>query len=273
MNDVARHYGSQGLVDRILAAVPATRQARFQLGAPDLYPFDQLHGRELLATKDHAERLAPRRGQSVLDIGSGIGGPARYLATTYGCHVEGIDLTPEFVEAATDLSALCRLADEVHFARADATSLPFDGESFDAAVCFYVGMNLPRKAAVVAEAFRVLRRGGRIVWTEAVLSGHGEPVYPLPWAQDRATSFLVGQSVLEAMFREAGFTVEDVIDETEAHVELARQRAASGATPTREQQEANAVVLGPDHVGRRRNYIQSLSEGSLASQVIVARAA
>ncbi|MER8863229.1 hypothetical protein NKI19_05840 [Mesorhizobium sp. M0751] len=98
MGNVTSHYGSEGsdgIVDRILAAIPDADPAG-KLAAAQLYPFDQFHGRELIATQEHAARLAPSPTDRILDIGSGIGGPARFLASTYGCEVDGIDLTPAF---------------------------------------------------------------------------------------------------------------------------------------------------------------------------------
>ncbi|MER9816603.1 class I SAM-dependent methyltransferase [Mesorhizobium sp. M0129] len=150
MSDVTSHYGSGGIVERILSAVPDARAG--SLAAKQLYPFDQLHGRELIATQEHAARLAPSAGDRVLDIGSGIGGPARFLAETYGCSVDGVDLTQAFVEASRRLTELCGLGDKVRFHEADATRLPFADDTFDAAICFYVGMNIADKAAVIGQA-------------------------------------------------------------------------------------------------------------------------
>jgi len=173
MSTVTSHYGSDGIVERILAAVPDANN----LTARQLYPFDQLHGRELIATQDHAARLAPSSSDRILDIGSGIGGPARFLADTYGCSVDGVDLTQAFVEASGRLTELCGLSNKVRFHEANATKLPFADNSFDAAICFYVGMNIADKAAVIGQAFRVLKPRGRLIWTEAVLAG-GDPLPP-----------------------------------------------------------------------------------------------
>ena len=265
MSTVTSHYGSDGIVERILAAVPDANN----LTARQLYPFDQLHGRELIATQDHAARLAPSSSDRILDIGSGIGGPARFLADTYGCSVDGVDLTQVFVEASGRLTELCGLSDKVRFHEANATKLPFADNSFDAAICFYVGMNIADKAAVIGEAFRVLRPAGRLIWTEAVLAG-GEPYYPLPWAVAPAASHLVDRTALQALFTDAGFRIDDLIDETGDHVELARKRASSGIVPSPAQQQANEIVLGPEFVQRRKNYIGSLSDGKLASLAIIA---
>ena len=100
------HYASVGIVDRILAAIPYSPDDGVKLAPTQLFPFDQLHGRELLATREHTARLNAAAGQHVLDIGSGIGGPARYIASTYGNNVTGVDLTADFVAYGTPMGTL-----------------------------------------------------------------------------------------------------------------------------------------------------------------------
>ncbi|WP_088652123.1 class I SAM-dependent methyltransferase [Marinibacterium profundimaris] len=269
---VQEHYASADIVERILAAVPWAATDGKPLAAEQLFPFDQLHGRELLATRDHAAKLNPARGAHLLDVGSGIGGPARYFASVFGCRVTGIDLTPQFVVAATELTRLAELADEVDFIEADAANMPFGAGIFDHAYCFYVGMNLPDRPAVLRECIRVLKPGATLLWTE-VTSNAGEPQYPLPWARDAAGSHVDASEELIGHFRDAGFDVLSVDDETDAHVELARRMKAAGAAPLTGQHQANEVLLGPDFVERRINYIRSLADGALASTVIRAKRA
>ena len=266
-NRVQDHYGATDIVERILAAVPWAKTDGTPLLAEQLFPFDQLHGRELLATRDHAAKLNPARGARLLDVGSGIGGPARYFATVFGCRVTGCDLTPQFVAAATELTRLTGLDDEADFVAADAADMPFEAETFDHGYCFYVGMNLPDRPAVLRECFRVLKPGATLLWTE-VTSRAGEPHYPLPWARDASGSHVDPVETLVRHFGDTGFEVLSVDDETQAHIELARQMKASGASPTADRHQANQVVLGPDFVERRVNYIRSLAEGALASTVI-----
>ena len=265
---VQQHYGSANIVARILAAVPWAPGGS-ALTAAQLYPFDQFHGRELAATQDHAVRLSPAPTAHILDIGSGIGGPARYLAATFRCRVSGIDLTPGFVAAATELTALCGLTDRVDFTQGDAASLPYADARFDHATCFYVGMNLPDKASVFAQACRVLKPGGRLIWTE-VSSGTGTPTYPLPWARQPEASQVEPRDGLVEKCRAAGFIVEDVIDETALQLDLAQKIRASGKQPSDGQNQANAVVLGADFAERRRNFIQSMGQGLIASTLILA---
>ncbi len=267
---VQEHYGAADITSKIFAAIPWNPDRDALLSAEQLYPFDQLHGRELLATRDHAARLDPQRDDHLLDVGSGIGGPARYFAATYGCRVTGIDVTPEFVAAARDLTSRCGLGDHVTFIETDAVATPAEDESFDHAYSFYVGMNLPDKLAILTEIFRLMKPGGRLIWTE-VTAGEGAPTYPLPWSDNAADSHVRTREDLLDHFTAAGFRIQAVEDETHAHLELAKKMKDSNRLPTPDQMQANQVVLGQDFVARRMNYIASLGEGTIASTLIEAR--
>lgn len=267
---VQEHYGNGDIVARILAAVPWSPDDGTALTAKQIFPFDQLHGRELLATQEHAARLHPAKEAHLLDIGSGVGGPARYFASIFGCRVTGIDLTPDFVLAAKEISTLCNLDDPLTFIEADATTVPFAPDTFDHAYSFYVGMNLADKPAVLSECLRVLKPGGRLLWTE-VTEAAGDPHYPLPWSRNVEGSHVQTRETLVDIFATVGFEVLSVEDEADAHLELAQQMKQSGKVPTVEQRQVNEVVLGADFAARRKNYIQSLAEGRIASTLIDAR--
>ncbi len=267
---VQDHYSAEDIVTRVLAAAQQPTADGPSLTADRLFPYDQLHGRELLATIDHAAKLNPAKDAHLLDAGSGIGGPARYFASVFGCRVTGIDLTPQFVVAATDLTRLAGLAGTVDFVEGDVAAMSFGSGTFDHAYCFYVGMNLPDKPAVLAECYRVLKPGGTLLWTE-VTAKAGDPNYPLPWARDPAGSHVGTGDTLVKQIGDAGFDIQSVEDETAKHLELAQRMKAAGKGPTADQLQANEVVLGPDFVERRKNYIKSLADGTLASTVIYGR--
>src|ERR1700691_3130102 len=93
---IARHYGNPGIAERALAALRAANGADAPVTPDALAPIDHFHGRGALATEQLVRRLDPQRGDRILDIGCGIGGPARWIASKHQVHVTGVDLTPEF---------------------------------------------------------------------------------------------------------------------------------------------------------------------------------
>src|SRR5262245_36571915 len=184
--DVARHYaGERDLVARARALLREAGKNLDRLTVDDLAGLDEFHIRGRDATHSLAARLALAGNEHVLDVGSGIGGPARRLATLHpGLDVTGIDLTPEFCRVANELSRLVGLAARVRFEPADATRLPFADAAFDVAWTQHVQMNIADKRAFYGEIARVLRPGGKFAFYD-ILQGPGGPVvYPAPWASD-----------------------------------------------------------------------------------------
>jgi ubiquinone/menaquinone biosynthesis C-methylase UbiE len=268
--DVVReHYASPDIIDRLLVAVAEAGYRTDKLAPEMLYPFDQLHGREIAATREHVERLRLKDGMQVLDVGCGIGGPARYVAATHDVTVTGIDVVPEFVATARDLTQRCGLDARVAFEEVNALAMPFPDESFDAALCLYVGMNIVEKAHLCREIRRVLKPGGRLVWSEVALGPIGPALFPLPWASVPADSYLIPPQVLRQTFVKAGFHVVDFVDETERFIQPGPGHTG-GAAPAA-QQVANQVVLGANFVERRQNFMRNMMEGRLVSILIEAQ--
>ena len=165
-NKVQDHYASEGIAARILAALRAAGGSEAGPITPDaLAPLDHFHGRGLKATKEMVALLEPLSGERILDIGGGIGGPARWTATHFGCHVTSLDLTPEFCRAAEELNAATGLSDRVRVVEGSATDLPFEDDGFDRAYSENVAMNIDDKRRFYAEALRGAspRRGVRIL--------------------------------------------------------------------------------------------------------------
>ncbi|GGF32673.1 type 11 methyltransferase [Youhaiella tibetensis] len=266
-NEVVFNYGDDAIIERIDAALTRAGHDPAHVKPDDLYPFDQLHGRQLAATREHVARLAPDLHMHVLDIGSGVGGPARYIATAIGARVTGIDLTPQFVATARELTRRCGLERRVEFVEGNAAHMPFAPETFDAAICLYVGMNIPDKPAVLAEAFRVLKPGARLLWSQ-VVAGQGTPHYPLPWARNAQASHAGPPDELRAALTGAGFEILEWVDETAALLPAGGAAPPPGADPS-----VNQLVMGADFVERRKDFMASLAEGALRSVVVLARKA
>ncbi|MBF9231768.1 methyltransferase domain-containing protein [Microvirga alba] len=269
-DDIQEHYASPDIVERVLTAVAQVGRPAEPLSAEMLYQFDQLHGREIVATREHVARLHLRSGMHVLDVGSGIGGPARYIAMTHDVLVTGIDVTPEFVVTARDLTRRCGLENRINFHEADALAMPFPNDSFDAALCLYVAMNIPDKGQLCREIYRVLRPGARLVWSEVALGPVGPARFPLPWASVPAANFLVPPQVLRQILAKTGFRVLNLIDESQRFIAAP---APAGLTFPSERPTANQIVMGNDFLKRRENLILNLMEGRLLSILIEAQKA
>ncbi|MFC5727591.1 MULTISPECIES: class I SAM-dependent methyltransferase [Nocardioides] len=216
MNQVSRFYtGPGGLVSGISSALDAAGLDRATLRPADLSPVDEFHIRGRAATLEIIEALNLTAGSHVLDLGSGLGGPARTLAELTGCTVTGVDLTSEFCEVATALSEWTGLADRTRFQVGDATATGLPDATADAALTVHVAMNISDKHALYAEAFRVLRPGGRFVVYDVLQGEGGDVQYPVPWAGDSSTSFLATPEDMRELLPAAGFEISSEVDSSD----------------------------------------------------------
>lgn len=213
---VARHYGNPGIAERALAALRAANGADAAINPDALAPIDHFHGRGVVATEELARRLDPQPGEHILDIGSGIGGPARWIATRCRVRVTGVDLTPEFCEAARALNAACGLAERVTIIEGSALDLPVPDAAFDRAYSQNVIMNIADKPRFYREAFRALKPGGVLALSNVCAGPGGPPYFPVPWATTGATSFLATPEETLADLRAAGFDIVDFRDTSNA---------------------------------------------------------
>lgn len=268
---VASHYARPDLEQTILDALAAAGTDIDRLRPVDLAPVDEFHLGWLPATEELGKALALAQGTRLLDIGSGIGGPARFFAERYRCRVTGIDLTEDYVRVAAALTERCGLADLVQFRQASALALPFAAGSFDAATLIHVGMNIADKATLFAEARRVLRPGGLFAVYEVTRGGEGEIAYPTPWAASAETSFVEPVEAYRERLAAAGFAIESECDRRAFVLGMA---ARMRARTSREGPPALGlhVVVGPGWRERARNMTAALEAGIIAPVEIIARA-
>ncbi|WP_235503570.1 class I SAM-dependent methyltransferase [Aeromicrobium sp. Root344] len=199
----------------ISSALDAAGIDRAALRPLDLAPVDEFHIRGRAATLEIVEALGLSASSHVLDLGSGLGGPARTLAEVTGCMVTGVDLTSEFCEVATALSEWTGLSDRTRFQVGDATDTGLPDGAVDAALTVHVAMNISDKHALYAEAFRVLRPGGRFVAYDVLQGEGGDVRYPVPWANDPSTSFLATPEDMRELLHEAGFEIISEVDSSD----------------------------------------------------------
>ena len=260
--EVARHYGKGGLLERILAALAQAGKDIDHLTIDDLAPVDEFHSRRRLATEELAGLLAPSPTDRVVDVGSGLGGPSRYLAATRSCRVSGVDLTPEFVETAKALTERAGLADRVDFRVGSALDIPFPDASFDCAWSQNVAMNIADRPRYYAEMHRVLRSGGRLA-IQDVAVGNGDPLrFPVMWADRPEISFLRTPEETKSLLVAAGFQIKEWVDNTEtALAEAAAERNRAASNPADPPILGIHVVVGPSFREKIRNAGQAMAEG------------
>ena len=255
-----RHYGGSGLVAKLDAALSEAGLASKRLSPIDLAPLDQFHARGLAATIELAEMAAVRSGERVIDIGSGLGGPSRYLAAKYDCRVFGVDLSPTFVEASTFLAERSGLADKVTYRCADAMVLPFEDRHFDLAWTQHVAMNIGNRAQLYGEVHRVLRPGGRFAIYD-IVAGETEPlIFPVPWSRGPETSFLLSPASMRAALEQQGFRIAAWIDQSDAAVAWFEQQRKTPPATSPQAALGLHLAMGPDFPAMAANLERNLRE-------------
>ncbi len=225
---VAEHYARRALADTILAALEAAGKDLDHLTPDDLAPVDEFHSGQRNATVRLAQLAGVTGSERVLDVGCGIGGPSRYLASRYGCRVAGLDLTADFVAVAQMLAQRTGLADKVAYRQGDALDLPFAEASFDLVWSQNAAMNIADRARLYGEMRRVLKPGGRLAIQDVAAGPGGEPFYPTPWAGDKSISFLFAPQATRATLEGVGLRVVAWHDPTRESLEQAIAGQGSG---------------------------------------------
>jgi SAM-dependent methyltransferase len=273
---VAGHYGRGRLEEVILGAVAREGKDLENLTAGDLAAVDEFHVGGLEATQELAKQMELRAGMRLLDVGSGIGGPARYFAGEHGCKVTGIDLTEEFVRVAGNLTKRTKLDGLAEFRQGSALEMPFERGAFDGAYMIHVGMNIADKAGIFREVRRVVRVEGLftifdIMSTGDGWAGAGALRYPVPWALSEETSFVGTREEYREALHKAGFEVVQErgraafgIDFTERVVARMAQGGAPGLGLHLLMGEKTPIMIG--------NILAMMKEGVLEPVELQARA-
>jgi SAM-dependent methyltransferase len=229
------------------------------LSPSDLEAVDQFHVGGLAATQELARLFSPSRGSYVLDIGSGLGGPSRYLVANYGCRVVGIDITEEYCRIASVLAARMGLEDRVEYRHGDASELLFPDETFDGAWTQHVSMNIAEKNQLYQGIRRILKIGGRFALHDVVQRTPGPILFPVPWARTQEISHLQSMEAMQKTILDAGFVLvawNDVTEGALRFLDAMLARSSKAETPGL----GLHLVLGPDFPEMVRNFRKNLVE-------------
>ncbi len=257
---IADHWGRGDVYGLIVSALRKMSKSLDALTVEDLAPVDHFHARGFPATVELADRLPIKAGQHIVDIGCGLGGPARYIAKRFRCKVSGLDLTAPFVEVANRLTTLLQLEDQVRIQHGDGQRLPYKDAVFDGGYTQHVTMNVADRPRFFAEAYRVLKPGAFFALTEHGLGPQGNPHHPVPWSADGSGAYLVTPSETRALLETAGFedlVLEDTGAKYVAGYKTVIERAERGVLPPL----GTHILMGETALQKTRNAARNIEEG------------
>jgi sarcosine/dimethylglycine N-methyltransferase len=257
---MTRHYGRPGLGDAILAGLRAAGKDPDRPAPEDLAPVDQFHigGRDATLELAKLAGLAP--GLAVLDVGGGLGGPARTLAGDFGARVTVLDLTEEYCRVGEDLTRRTGLADRVSFRHGDALAPPFPEASFDVVWTQHSSMNVEDKERLYESIRHVLRPGGRLALHEVMAGPVSGVHFPVPWSPDGGFSFLRSPEAIRGVIAGLGLRETAWVDVSPAALAWFRERVAAARSATAPPPLGLHLLLGPAAGPMFANMLRNLEE-------------
>jgi ubiquinone/menaquinone biosynthesis C-methylase UbiE len=273
VSTVERHYAQGGLIRAVTDGLASLGRTPPSVTVDDLGPVDEFHIGGRQATEELVRQLALSTGAHVLDVGSGLGGAARFVGSRYGCRVTGIDLTAEYVEAARVLSEWTGLGERLTFHHGSALATPFGDAQFDAAYMLHVGMNVFDKQALFGEVARVLKAGGTFGIYDVMKTGAAALTFPVPWAATPDISAVATPEAYKAALRASEFELLAERNRRDFAIEFfralrARMAQAGGPPPL-----GLHLVMGPDAAIKIGNMMTNIEAGSIAPVELIARRA
>ncbi|MCZ6472582.1 MAG: methyltransferase domain-containing protein [SAR324 cluster bacterium] len=260
---IESHWTRGNVGEAILAALAGAGKDLDNLRPEHLAAVDEFHIRGREATLELAPLLELDASKTVLDVGSGVGGPSRLLAADFGCKVTGLDLTEEYCQVATMLAERTGLGGLVEYRQGNALDMPFEDASFDAEITQHAAMNIPEKPTLYREMARVLKPGGLLGLYDVLAGAGGEVHFPVPWAKEPSISHLATPDELRELLESSGFEVLHWRDSTVQGRDWFRamvKAAQEGGPPPL----GFHLLLGPDFPEMAKNQLRNLEENRIA---------
>lgn len=260
MESLKAHYSVKDIETRILNAL---REAGLDpdkgLSPQELGALDHFHTGGFAASLVLQELAKIQCGDRVLDIGAGLAGPARMLASSPGCHVDCIELSEDYCVGAELLNKLTGLEDRIQMHRGSALELPFPDNSFDAAWMQNVGMNIENKQKLYEEVCRVLKPGGCFAFQEMTAGDSAASYFPLPWATDPVDNLLISAEEMQSLLNGTGFIADYFEDVSDTQL-----NPPSGSPAQSNPQVQLSLSAYVDNLGQKaENATRSLREGEI----------
>lgn len=267
---VTDNYKHGDLLRAIVDAIARLGKSIEEVTIDDLAAVDEFHIGGQAATERLLNQISLSEGDHVLDVGCGLGGAARFVASRYGSRVTGIDLTQEYIEVGKTLSGWVAMSNSVALQQGSALAMPFEDASFDAGYMLHVGMNIEDKAALFSEVFRVLRPGAFFCVYDVMRCNEGDLAYPVPWATERGMCALATPEDYRQALVCAGFEVGEANNR--------RGIALAFFEQMREKMQVNDgpaplgihILMRDDAAIRIRNMIDNIAAGFIAPVEIIA---
>lgn len=268
---LTRHYDHGDLLASIVRGVEALGKTIETVSLNDLAAVDEFHVGGRQASVAFLDQMNLDAGQQVLDVGCGLGGPARFVADHYGCNVTGVDLTAEYISTGQALSDWTDLTDRVTLLQGSALKMPMADASFDQAYMIHVGMNIEDKAGLCSEIHRLLRPGGCFGIYDVMQTGSGDLVLPVPWSSLAETSFVRSAGSYRNDLEAAGFTITAERNRRDFALEFFEKQKAKAAAAGGPPPLSLHVVMGENTGEKLGNLVANIASNRVAPIEIIAR--
>lgn len=268
---VSDHYVHGDLLNAIKVALPAIGKTIDTVTIEDLAPVDEFHIGGRIATDNLLSQLNFSKHSCLLDVGCGLGGAARYVASKYKHHVAGIDLTPEYIETGNTLSDWLNLDDYVSLIQGSALSMPYQDSSFDGGYMLHVGMNIDDKVSLFSEIFRVLEPGATFAIYDIMRQKDGVLIYPVPWAADSNTSKLSTPEYYVQALKQAGFEVLKVNDRRDFSLDFFKQLRVKTAEKVGPPPLGLHILMQKSAANKVKNMVENITKDLIAPVEIIVR--